>query len=152
MAIHRRVSVRAIVFHDDKLLCVRHKKYQGSVINIADNWCLPGGGLEEGEALLDGIRREMVEETGISPQIGRLLYVQQFAHDGTEFLEFFFHVTNASDYLQVNLAATTHGLEEIAEIAFVDPATANILPVFLTTESLGEHAASSDGTRFFSLL
>lgn len=115
-------------------------------------WCLPGGGLDEGEALLPGLEREMIEETGVKPQIGRLLYVQQFADDRAEYLEFFFHVTNSQDYLNIDLANTTHGADEIAEIAFVDPATCKVLPEFLSTEPLENTAASANPIKIISRL
>lgn len=68
------------------------------------------------------------------------MYVQQFAleNEGTEFLEFFFHVTNGEDYLNIDLSKTTHGEQEIAEIGFVDPRQSQVLPTFLATEPLAE--------------
>lgn len=131
-----------MVLHDSKLLCVRLKPYKDHLKRDNSYWCLPGGGLDEGEALVAGIEREMVEETGIKPVVGALLYVQQFAYGGKEYLEFFFHITNGEDYLHIDLAKTTHGLEEIEEIGFIDPATTHILPVFLKTEPLKPSAAT----------
>jgi len=148
---YRQVSVRAIVLHEGKLLCVRQKHYHGAVVDIADNWCLPGGGLEAGEALEDGLRREMLEETGIAAEVGNLLYIQQFSHAGTEFLEFFFHVTNSQDYLEVDLSKSTHGELEIAEVGFVEPATTSILPEFLMTDDLTAQAAAGK-TKVVSLI
>jgi ADP-ribose pyrophosphatase YjhB (NUDIX family) len=149
----RRVSVRAIVLHEGKLLCARLKPYRGSLrAEGGEYWCLPGGGLDEREALIDGLKREMLEETGITPVIGDLLYVQQFAYDEKDCLEFFFHVINSEDYLHINLSKTTHGEEEIAEIAFVDPATTHVLPEFLTTEALDEFAGSGGPARIISRL
>jgi ADP-ribose pyrophosphatase YjhB (NUDIX family) len=141
-----------MAFHEGKLLCVRQKHYKDSVMDIAENWCLPGGGLDEGETLVDGIKREMVEETGVMPVVGDLLYIQQFAYDGTEYLEFFFHVTNGEDYLLVDLTKSSHGTAEIAEIDFVVPAITNILPEFLMTEDLLQKIASPSPATIISRL
>lgn len=153
---NRRVAVRAIAMHDGKLLCVRLKRYEGALSTspMDDWWCLPGGGLEAGEAVVDGITREMREETAIMPKVGGLLYVQQFAtpKTQTEHLEFFFHVVNAEDYVHVDLSKTSHGAIEIAEIAFVDPAITNILPEFLRTENLPAKIAAHDPPTIFNFL
>ncbi len=147
----RRISVRAIVLHEGKLLCVRLKPYSGSLSVSADEWwCLPGGGLDDNEALVDGVRREMLEETGIEPVVGDLLYVQQFTHSGKDYLEFFFHVTNANDYLRIDLSKTTHGEVEIAEIGFIDTKVKTVLPNFLSSEDLVAKAASHSPTTVFT--
>lgn len=138
----RRVTARGIVLHENKLLCVRLKPYKEHLKRDNSYWCLPGGGLDDGESLITGIEREMFEETGIKPAIGNLLYVQQFLHGDKDYLEFFFHITNATDYLNIDLSKTTHGLEEIEEISFIDPTDSHILPEFLATESLSDHIAS----------
>lgn len=149
----RRIAVRGIVLHEGKLLCVRLKPYKGAIKQDNSYWCLSGGGLDDGEALLAGIEREMLEETGVKPKVGNLLYVQQFTHGGsTEFLEFFFHITNSKDYLQIDLVRSSHGLQEIEEIRFVDPATRHVLPEFLQTEPLEEMAAANGAPRIISRL
>lgn len=147
----RKISVRGVALHEGKLLCVRLKPYKDSLQTHGnDYWCLPGGSLDEGETLVAGVEREMIEETGIKPIVGNLLYVQQFAQGEREFIEFFFHITNNQDYLNIDLSKTTHGEEEIEEIAFVDPATTYVLPKFLSTEKLEDVARQGSSTRVIS--
>ena len=67
--------------------------------------------------------------------MGRLLYVQQYIHAELDHLEFFFQVTNSEDFTSIDLSKTTHGVEEIAEIGFVDTASEVVLPAFLQTET-----------------
>ena len=125
----RRVAVRGIIFKDGKLLCQKLTAYRR---NDRDFWCTPGGGLDMGELLEDGLRREMIEETGIEPKVGRLLFVQQFTEDGKkEQMEFFFLIENPEDYETIDLAATTHGVEEVEEVEFIDPKEHIVLPDFL---------------------
>lgn len=128
----RRVNVRAIIWHDGHLLAVKHKNKDGSE---ADYWAVPGGGLDPMESLTDGIKRELLEETGVQAQIGHLLFMQQFASNRrswNEELEFFYHIANHGDFTDIDLSKTTHGAEEIARIEFIDPTKEYILPRFLS--------------------
>lgn len=134
---NRRVAVRGIILKNGKMLGVRLKKYKGRATDDGqDYWCTPGGGVDIGEPLIPALERELIEETGIKPAVGNLLYIQQFQHDGWEHLEFFFHITNSDDYEHINLEETTHGSIEIAEVGFIDTAKSTVLPVFLTEVDL----------------
>jgi len=136
----RRIAVRGIIFKDGKLLCQRLTAYRR---NNRDFWCTPGGGLEIGELLEDGLRREMIEETGINPKIGRLLFMQQFTEDGKkEQMEFFFLIENPEDYEAIDLASTTHGEEEIEQVEFIDPLSENVLPAFLQAINLEDYVTN----------
>lgn len=142
----RRITTRAIIEHEGKFLNVRLNKSNHF-------WCTVGGGLDEGESVIDGLRREVIEETGVEPVIGDLLYVQQYNDGEVEFLEFFFHVTNGSDFLDIDLSKTTHGEEEIQEIAFIDVTRETVLPEFLTRELPGLAAKDfKQSTQFVSYL
>lgn len=139
-----------VVDERGRLLCVRLKAYGGR--SERTFWCLPGGGIDSNETLFDAIKREMIEETAITPVIGELLYVHQFAFEGKEQFEFFFHITNTDDYKNIDLSAATHAEEEIAELAFADPKAIYILPEFLATENLTQHICDKVPAKLFSYL
>lgn len=54
-----RVATKAIIVHDDKVLLVKE---------IPDTWWdFPGGGIDHGETVEDGLVRELQEEIGVDP-------------------------------------------------------------------------------------
>jgi ADP-ribose pyrophosphatase YjhB (NUDIX family) len=135
----RRVATRGILYRDGKILATKQKEDDGSE---AENWATFGGGLDPQESLTDGLYREMIEETGIAPKIGKLLFIQQFTHPdykSKEHLEFFFLIENTADYESIDLAATTHGALEIARADFIDPKENAILPAFLATIDMKDY-------------
>ena len=147
---NRRVAARAIIVHDNKLLCFQLKAYDDKP--ATDFWSTPGGGVEVGEALVPALKRELLEETAIPAEVGQLLYVQQFEWYGMEQLEFFFHITNAQDYLDIDLSKTTHGTEEIAKFEFINPAEHTVLPKFLSQESFADIGKSAVAPKVFNYL
>ena len=126
---NRRVNVRGIIYKDGKLFCQKLKN--SHTLHSSEFWSTPGGGLDFGESLREGLVREMVEETGVTPEIGNLLFIQQFMDGEREQLEFFYHITNADDYEVLDLESTSHGTIEVEEYGFIDPKTHNIKPTFL---------------------
>jgi 8-oxo-dGTP diphosphatase len=123
-----RISVRAIIEHAGKFLLVRHT-------SMPDFWCLPGGRVETGESVFEALKRELVEEMNIKPEIGNLVYIHQIKEkDGYSSPGFFFHVKNTKDFLNHDAAISSHGKAELVEVDWVDIATANVLPEFLSSE------------------
>lgn len=64
-----QVTAGVIVQHDTVLVCQR---VAGG--HHPGKWEFPGGKVEPGESLQDGMRRELVEELGIDAEIGAVLW------------------------------------------------------------------------------
>jgi ADP-ribose pyrophosphatase YjhB (NUDIX family) len=64
------VGVGAVIFVGKKVLLARRNKMPGQ-----GQWSLPGGAVELGETLLDGLRRELREELCVEIEVGGLVGV-----------------------------------------------------------------------------
>ncbi|WP_427383719.1 NUDIX hydrolase [Janibacter sp. G56] len=60
-AVHQRVGSYAVVVHDGALLLTQLADH---VAGVGGRWSLPGGGIDPGESPLEGVVREVWEETG----------------------------------------------------------------------------------------
>ena len=69
-----RIAARAIVLQDDCLLIVNAWKGHTRL------WCVPGGGAEDHSSLPENLAREVLEETGLTIDVGAPCLVNEF-HD-----------------------------------------------------------------------
>ena len=63
------IRVTGILIENDELLIVKQK------LSDSRNWSLPGGRLERGETIEQGLKREFKEETGLDVEVVKLLYL-----------------------------------------------------------------------------
>jgi 8-oxo-dGTP diphosphatase len=63
------VRAQVVLVHDGRVLMVRHAHADRAY------WVLPGGAVEPGEDVADAAVREVLEETGLSIALERLLFV-----------------------------------------------------------------------------
>jgi 8-oxo-dGTP diphosphatase len=74
-AIIPRAAVSAAIFRDGQVLLVRRGRAPAAGL-----WSLPGGHIEPGELAADAIRRELMEETGITAKIFGVAGVKDVVH------------------------------------------------------------------------
>ncbi len=67
-----RVSANAVIVRDNHVLVVEFDDESGVHFNF------PGGGIEADETIVDGLRREVKEETCADVDVGRLLLVAEY--------------------------------------------------------------------------
>ncbi|MBP9760476.1 MAG: NUDIX domain-containing protein [Candidatus Pacebacteria bacterium] len=108
------IRARAIIMHEGALLVVKHRADTPYAV-------LPGGHLEWGEDPRTCVIREITEELGIVPDIGRLLFVHTFLNnDTTQTVEFHFEVLNGVAYAHPHGSEGSH-VHEIAEVLWTAP-------------------------------
>jgi len=74
-----RISVKAVVVADGRILLLRHRDAEG------DWYGLPGGGQRHGETVAEALERECLEETGLKVRMGRLLFIRDYIANNHEF-------------------------------------------------------------------
>lgn len=109
--ISMKITVRAFIYNNSSLLLCKNKASKDNF------WCLPGGRLEGDETLKEGLVRELFEEFGIKAEVGQLINIREFKLDGTNYIEFYFHIKNSQDFGSINLENASHGFE-IEELAY----------------------------------
>lgn len=107
-------------------ICLLHKdgKYllQNRVSQDWQGYALPGGHVEPGESVVESVRREMKEETGLDIINPRLCGIKQFPKDGGRYLVFLFEATEYMGVLRSSEEGEMRWLsrEELKSVRTVD--------------------------------
>ena len=94
MGAEPRIRVSALLRWRDRILLCRHEKPG------REYWLLPGGGVNSGESLVEGLRRELAEEIGIDdvvPFEGPIAIVDSIAPMGSFVAKHVVHIIFSAD-------------------------------------------------------
>ena len=73
----KRVSSRAIIIEDVKLLAMFRKKIKKDG-SVKEYYVIPGGGLEDGETLEENVIRELKEEFNVDIEVVKFLTTEEY--------------------------------------------------------------------------
>jgi 8-oxo-dGTP diphosphatase len=108
------VGVGGVVISDGRTLLIR----RGSPPMVGQ-WSIPGGMLEVGETLLDGVRRELREETGVEVRVLDLIEVfERIDLDGAGKVRYHYVIT---DYLCEVAAGEARANSDVTDVAWAAP-------------------------------
>ena len=107
------VGVGGVVFVDGRVLIIK-RRFEP----LAGRWSLPGGALEVGETLAEGLAREMKEETGLDVEVGPVVDVfDRITRDEQGRPRFHYVLV---DFLCTARAGMPVAGSDVAEVALVD--------------------------------
>jgi ADP-ribose pyrophosphatase YjhB (NUDIX family) len=107
------VGVGGVVFVGGRVLLVKRR-----FDPLAGRWSLPGGALEVGETLAEGLAREMKEETGLEVDVGAVVDVfDRITRDGQGRVRFHYVLV---DFLCTVRAGRPAAGSDVAEVALVE--------------------------------
>ena len=105
------IRITGILIENNEILLVKQK------LSDKRNWSLPGGRLERGETLSQGLIREMKEETGLDVELVRMLYVCDVASSSNTILHITFLIKRTGG--KIELPSNEFDENPIHDVKFV---------------------------------
>jgi 8-oxo-dGTP diphosphatase len=112
------VGVGGVVIHNERVLLIR----RGSA-PLEGEWSIPGGMLEIGETILEGVQRELLEETAIEVKVLDLIEVfERLTRDEAGKLKYHFVIL---DYLCEAVRGEARAGSDVTDVAWEQEAELN---------------------------
>jgi 8-oxo-dGTP diphosphatase len=109
------VGVGGVVISGGRTLLVRRGRAP-----LEGQWSIPGGMLEVGETLPEGVRRELLEETGLEVRVGELIEVfERITPDSNGTTQYHFVVL---DYVCEAVRGEARAGSDVVDVAWATPA------------------------------
>ena len=127
------VGVGALIFQRDRILMAQRGKQP-----LKDWWSLPGGVLELGERLADGICREVREETGLEVRpLGVLEIFERIMRDSAGAPEYHYVLI---DYICRITGGSLQAGDDVAHVQWMRPEELSVLQITEGTLGVIERA------------
>lgn len=142
-----RISVGAVVIHDNKILMVNHRR-----ANRYDFWVAPGGGVQGAETLEEAVIREVKEETGVKVSIEKLQYVEEMYDPETRYVKFWFRCQFINGPLDCSAEEAIS--EHIVDVRFMgkdDLKDYTVFPQILNNTCFKELTSNNSSPQFIAL-
>ncbi|TAK57926.1 NUDIX domain-containing protein [Patescibacteria group bacterium] len=117
-----QVNQKALIFKEGKILLLQYPKED---LKVAGMWDMPGGRLNVGEVAVEGLKREVFEETG------QRIEIQKILTTGT-----FVNLSGKPNFFIIHQAVLVGGEQplileksEVGAFAWVDPKEFFNLPI-----------------------
>ncbi len=138
---HPVIGVGAVIVHAGRVLLVRRDSEP-----LRGEWSVPGGMLELGETLRDGIRREVQEETGMDVEVGEVLDV--FDSIFTDALGRTQYHYVLIDYLCKPLSGEAHAASDVSDVRWVSAEALPAMALRASIEQVVKKGLASAGKTF----
>lgn len=101
-----RNSAKAVIIKDSMLLLTKNRDKEG------DYFIFPGGGQDHGEALVETVKRECLEEVGAAVEVGQLLHIREYIGKNHEYKLYDSDVHQIEYYFVSELVNEEHEFSE----------------------------------------
>ena len=129
----KRISSRAIIIDNGMLLSMFRRKIKDG--KTKEYYVIPGGGINEGEDIVEGLKRELIEELNVEADINDLA----FTVETDERIEYFYNCTYKSGDFTLN----GEELDRMSESNYYEP-------TFISLDKLDEYDVMDEVKAYYS--
>lgn len=106
------VGVGGVTIQDGRVLLIRR-----AFPPLQGEWSIPGGGLDVGETIVEGVRRELLEETGVAVRVlEHIETLERIVYDEKERVKYHFVII---DYLCEAAGGELRSGSDVTDAAWV---------------------------------